>query len=113
MSYSKTRLGIIVDRRGFLKTSVAAAIGSVAAGSGVALAGESSNNSKQIARRPFGKTGRKLPILGYGGAALPKAWGNPLSTEDRVKLVRYVYDRGPSLRRAEKGLTGCGGIERS
>ena len=94
MSHSKTRLGIIVDRRGFLKTGVAAAIGSVAAGSGVALAGESSNNSKQIARRPFGKTGRKLPILGYGGAALPKVWGNPLSTEDRVKLVRYAYDRG-------------------
>ncbi len=49
---------------------------------------------KQLATRPFGKTGRKLPILGYGGAALPKKWGNPLSTEDRVKLVRYTYDQG-------------------
>jgi len=47
-----------------------------------------------IPTRVFGKTGVKLPILGYGGAALPKMWGNPLSLEDRVKLVRYVYDRG-------------------
>ena len=36
----------------------------------------------------------KLPILGYGGAALPKSWANPLSHEDRVALVRYAYDQG-------------------
>ncbi len=47
-----------------------------------------------IPARAFGTTGMKLPILGYGGAALPKQWGNPLSVEDRVKLVRYAYDRG-------------------
>ncbi len=91
---STTELDRNVDRRDFLKTGVVAAIGSVAAGSGVALAGESSKDSKQIPTRPFGKTGLVLPILGYGGAALPKVWGNPLSTEDRVKLVRTVYDRG-------------------
>ena len=33
-------------------------------------------------------------MLAFGGAALPKAWGNPLSTEDRVELVRYAYDKG-------------------
>ena len=33
-------------------------------------------------------------MLGYGGAALPKAWLNPLSQEDRVKLVGYAFDRG-------------------
>jgi predicted aldo/keto reductase-like oxidoreductase len=47
-----------------------------------------------IPMRTLGKTGLKLPILGYGGAALPKAWRNPLSHEDRVALVRYAYDRG-------------------
>jgi predicted aldo/keto reductase-like oxidoreductase len=36
----------------------------------------------------------RLPILGYGGAALPRIWGNPLSFNDRVKLVRHAYDRG-------------------
>jgi len=94
MSHSKTRLARTVDRRGFLKKGVTAVVGSAAAGSGVVAAGESTTDPKQIATRPFGKTGRKLPILGYGGAALPKVWGNPLSTEDRVKLVRYAYDRG-------------------
>jgi len=44
--------------------------------------------------RTLGKTGLKLPMLGYGGAGLPKAWRNPLSYEDRVALVRYAYDRG-------------------
>jgi predicted aldo/keto reductase-like oxidoreductase len=47
-----------------------------------------------IPMRTLGKTGLKLPMLGYGGAALPKAWRNPLSHEDRVALVRYAYDRG-------------------
>jgi predicted aldo/keto reductase-like oxidoreductase len=94
MSNSKTRPAETVDRRDFLKTGVTAVVGSAAAGSGVVAAGESSTGPKQIATRPFGKTGRKLPILAYGGAALPKLFGSPLSTEDRVKLVRYVYDRG-------------------
>jgi len=44
--------------------------------------------------RTLGKTGLRLPILGYGGAALPKVWLNPLSQEDRVALVRYAFDRG-------------------
>ncbi len=47
-----------------------------------------------IPSRKLGKTGVKLPMLGYGGAALPTEWGNPLSTEERVKLVRYAYDSG-------------------
>jgi len=42
----------------------------------------------------LGKTGVRLPILGYGGAALPKKWLNPLSHADRVKLVRTAYERG-------------------
>jgi predicted aldo/keto reductase-like oxidoreductase len=44
--------------------------------------------------RVLGKTEVELPILGYGGAALPEKWGNTLSHEDRVKLVRYAYDSG-------------------
>jgi predicted aldo/keto reductase-like oxidoreductase len=50
--------------------------------------------SGTIPTRTLGKTGLRLPILGFGGAALPKAWFNPLSREDRVALVRYAYDRG-------------------
>jgi len=89
----KDRLG----RRKFLKTAAqVAAAGAVSAG--VASAGspkeEKIDAVDAITTRTFGKTGLKLPTLGYGGAALPKVWGNPLSTEDRVKLVRYSYDRG-------------------
>ncbi len=42
----------------------------------------------------LGKTGLKLPVLGFGGAVLASYWGNPLSYEERVALVRYAYDRG-------------------
>ncbi|MBM3889731.1 MAG: aldo/keto reductase, partial [Verrucomicrobia bacterium] len=44
--------------------------------------------------RTLGKTGLKLPILGYGGAGLPTKWLNPLSHEDRVAMIRYAYDGG-------------------
>jgi len=89
----KDRLG----RRKFLKT--AAQVAAAAAVSAEVVSAGSPKEEKidavdTIPTRTFGKTGLKLPILGYGGAALPKVWGNPLSTEDRVKLVRYAYDRG-------------------
>ena len=86
-----------MGRREFLKRAgQAAAAGVVSAG--VVSAG--SPNEKKIdtggviPTRMLGKTGVKLPMLGYGGAALPRIWGNPLPFNDRVKLVRYSYDRG-------------------
>jgi len=93
MSHSSTQTAEPVDRRRFLQRG-AAVIASAAAASRIVTAGEPSAGPGPIATRPFGKTGRKLPILAYGGAALPKAWLNPLSIENRVKLVRYAYDRG-------------------
>lgn len=51
-------------------------------------------SSGEIPIRTLGRTGLTLPILGYGGAALPKAWRNPLSHEDRIALVRHALDRG-------------------
>ena len=66
-----------VDRRDFLRSGVAAGFGTAATGS-VAAADEVTDAPKKLALRAFGKTGRKLPVLGYGGAALPK----------------YAYDRG-------------------
>ncbi len=94
MSKPKTRPAETVDRRGFLRTGAAAVVSAAAAGSIAPAAGETPANSEPIATRSFGKTEQELPILGYGGAALIKGAGNPLSTEDRVKLVRYAYDRG-------------------
>jgi len=94
MPHSKTPTAATVDRRGFLKAGVAAAIGSAVAASGVVATGEPSAEAQPIPARAFGKTGRRLAILGYGGAALPKVWANPLPLEERVNLVRYAYDRG-------------------
>jgi len=84
-------------RREFLKrTAGAAAISAVFAGavSGAVSEDKTISVAGTIPTRVLGKTGVKLPILGFGGAGLPRVWGNPLSTEDRVKLVRYAYDRG-------------------
>ena len=88
----------ILGRREFLKKA-AQAFATVAVCEGMTACRRSeaetpSASAGTIPVRTLGKTGLKLPILGYGGAALPKAWRNPLSHEDRVALVRYAYDRG-------------------
>jgi len=86
-----------IDRRRFLKHSaaaVAAAGLAPAAASAAVPTGKTLTLADTIPARVFGKTGVRLPILAYGGAALPKRWHNPLSHEDRVKLVRYAYARG-------------------
>ncbi len=62
--------------------------------SNLTLAAAPEPPARQISTRTLGQTGLKLPILGFGGAALPKACLNPLSDEDRVALVRYAFDRG-------------------
>jgi len=66
----------------------------VSSGLPATTAPEGNRGAERIPSRALGKTGLKLPILGYGGAALPKAWLNPLSYEKRIQLVRYAYDRG-------------------
>jgi len=93
MDRMKDKLG----RRSFLKTAAQVAAAGVVSGGAASAAvppGKKIALRETIPCRVLGKTGVKLPILGYGGAALPKEWLNPLSTEDRVKLVRYAYDRG-------------------
>ena len=86
-----------LGRREFVKRAAQTAA-LVAAGEAITPAtgrGETpAQSSSTIPTRTLGKTGLKLPLLGYGGAALPKAWHNSLSQEDRVALVRYAFDRG-------------------
>jgi len=86
-----------LERREFLKktTQALAAVG-VCQGTTAATA-RAEAPGRTVSAIPsctLGKTGLKLPLLGYGGAALPKVWLNPLSHEDRVALVRYACDRG-------------------
>jgi predicted aldo/keto reductase-like oxidoreductase len=76
------------NRRHFLKTVAAAA----ALPAGFTAAEEAATAA--LPHRVLGRTGAKLPVLAYGGAALPRAWGNSLPTEARVALVRHAFDRG-------------------
>jgi hypothetical protein len=83
-----------LGRREFLKATAAALAASASVASAAGPKDKKIELPDAIPARVFGKTGMKLPILGFGGAALPKEWGNPLSREDRVRLVRYAYDQG-------------------
>ena len=90
-------MGDKLGRREFLKRaalSAAAGMVSTDVASGAVPKDKRIVLTDSILTHVLGKTGMKLPVLGYGGAALPKVWGNTLSTEDRIKLVRYAYDRG-------------------
>ncbi len=90
-----------LDRRNFLKKGVGATAAAAAAAalrtnaaSGAVQAEKRITSPNTLPERRLGRTRVKLPILGFGGAALPKKWGNTLSDKDRVNLVRYAYDRG-------------------
>jgi hypothetical protein len=90
-----------LDRRDFMKEGVQVTAAAAAATvlSTSAVEGAPPDDKKitftdALPTRKLGKTKVELPMLGYGGAALPKKWGNTLSTEDRVKLVRHAYDSG-------------------
>ncbi len=89
-----------LDRRDFMKKGAQATAAAAATVLGTNAAQGAVPDDKKITftdalpTRKLGKTKVELPMLGYGGAALPKKWGNTLSTEDRVKLVRHAYDSG-------------------
>ncbi len=86
-----------IERREFLKRAAqTAAVGVIATNltEGAVPEDKQIELTDKLPIRVLGKTRVELPILGYGGAALPKKWGNTLSTEDRVKLVRHAYDSG-------------------
>jgi predicted aldo/keto reductase-like oxidoreductase len=83
-----------LGRREFLKQTVAAVAVSVGKAPAATPEKERSDRADALPSRVLGKTGLALPILGYGGAGLPKVWLNPLSYEERVELIRYAFDRG-------------------
>ncbi len=91
------RMSKELGRREFLKRATqAAAVAAVSAGiaSGAVPKEKNIDAGDAIPTRMLGKTGVKLPILGLGGATLQKVAGNPLSVEDRIKMIRYAYDQG-------------------
>jgi predicted aldo/keto reductase-like oxidoreductase len=91
----------MLDRRAFMKRSAQATAAAAAAtvvstnvSEGAAPEDKTISLTGSLPTRVLGKTQVELPILGYGGAALPRKWGNTLPDEDRVKLVRHAYDSG-------------------
>ena len=96
-----------LNRRDFLRAGVAVGTGAAALGRQTARAADASDPQAaakppepgKIPVKPFGKTGRTLPVLGMGGSAMIQQWGKQygvdlLPLEDRVAMVRYAYDRG-------------------
>jgi uncharacterized protein len=84
-------------RRDFLKKTAQAAAAAAVSASLVSTAApdeKKTEPAESIPIRTLGKTGLRVPILGYGGAGLPTKWFNPLSREERVALLHYAYDRG-------------------
>ncbi len=90
-----------LDRRDFMKEGVQVTAAAAAATvlSTSVVEGAPPDDKKitftdALPTRKLGRTKVELPMLGYGGAAVVKKFGNTLSTEDRVKLVRHAYDSG-------------------
>jgi aryl-alcohol dehydrogenase-like predicted oxidoreductase len=89
------------NRRHFLRAGLLAA-GTAALGPALgstAAPDDTKAAAGAIPVRPFGKTGRQLPILGMGGSAMVARWvasyGVPLlGTDERVSMVRRAYDQG-------------------
>jgi predicted aldo/keto reductase-like oxidoreductase len=91
-------------RRDFLKSGALAVAGTGLLGAAAARADApavpaTEPGSGPIPLRPFGKTGRTLPLLGMGGSAMVqvfvRAYGVPLlPLEERVAMVRHAYDCG-------------------
>jgi aryl-alcohol dehydrogenase-like predicted oxidoreductase len=84
-----------LDRRGFLAATVAAGIGAQSLAS---EGGPVATQSRGLPVREFGKTGRRLPILGFGGSAMVEKWkasyGPQLPREERVAMVRHAFQSG-------------------
>ncbi len=95
-------------RRSFLKSSLLAAgatgLTQAIPGSPVYAAPADNNDAgdaepSAIPTRPFGSTGRTLPVLGMGGSAMVGlfigAYGAPLlPVDERKAMVRHAYDSG-------------------
>lgn len=91
-----------IHRRGFLKAGVAAAAAGAAAGPATTPAAGAAveRTESGIPIRDFGRTGRRLPILGHGGSAIINGeqdyYGLEAlpSVDDRIAMVRRAYDLG-------------------
>jgi hypothetical protein len=82
-----------MDRRRFLKAGAGTAAGLAVAGVGAAEAARiTEQRVNGIPARTLPRGGREVPILGLGTATMMPF--TPLPAEEKVRLIRYGYDRG-------------------
>lgn len=79
----------LVKRRDFI--AKAAAVGLSAAGAGSALGQTESKPRDRLPRRPYGKTGRELSIVGLGGIVV-----SAIEQSEANDVVAWAIDRGVS-----------------
>ncbi len=95
-----------IARREFLVRGLTAGIGAAAFPYGSLAAGAENSAQEPAAPKPspaipqrdFGKTGRRLPLLAFGGSAMVEKWkmtyGPQLPFERRVAMVRHAFEAG-------------------
>ena len=83
-----------MERRDFLKQAAITAAAMASAQSMRASDAEPSTPSKPIARRPLGKTGEHLSIIGFGGIVVMNE-----DPQAAVNIVSEAVDRGTQLSR--------------
>jgi aryl-alcohol dehydrogenase-like predicted oxidoreductase len=82
-----------MDRRSFLKAGAGTAAGLAVLGAGgVAHAEEARERINGMPARTLPRASRTLPILGLGTATMMP--GSPIPDGEKVRLIRYAYDRG-------------------
>jgi aryl-alcohol dehydrogenase-like predicted oxidoreductase len=97
-----------MDRRSFLQAAGAAAVG-VAASAATACARpaqEEDESSLKLPRRPLGRTGERLSIVGFGGIVVkdqPQESANELVAQAIERDINY-FDVAPAYGNAEERL---------
>jgi predicted aldo/keto reductase-like oxidoreductase len=98
-----------MNRRDFLKKSVAASAAAIASGALApeeVLAGKPSRKGNGLEKRPLGRTGEKLSIIGLGGivvSGIEQAAANDIVAEALDRGVNY-FDVAPTYGNAQERL---------
>jgi aryl-alcohol dehydrogenase-like predicted oxidoreductase len=82
-----------LSRRNFIKAGIGTAAGMAALGTGTGSRPAAAAMMSGMTAAKLPKSGYATPILGFGTATLMPQY-NPAPTEEKVRLIRYGYDKG-------------------
>lgn len=88
-----------LNRRNFLKAGLGATAGAAITVGATREAAAKAKTKKvkfksRMPVRELGKTGVKVPLLGFGGAMIVTRWGGVGTEDDRAAVIRHAYDKG-------------------